>query len=159
MKNTALSINFEIDLKNLAVVASGNNIISSSADNYLFDVFLSDSDLRSTSGTSTVVGNSLAISSDLTVGLIAQTTSPTIISGSVDLTLPTSSCTIYTNVCVQLSVASAGEYEDADTSDSSNIFCIDISTRMYCDPGIYSIVNSLCLLDYLTSVTNKWIIN
>ena len=137
MRNTALSINFEIDLKNLAVVASGNNIISSSADNYLFDVFLSDADLRSTSGTSTVVGNSLAISSDLTVGLIAQATSPAIISGSVDLTLPTSSCTIHTNVCVQLSVGADGEFDDADTSDSSNVFCIDISTRMYCDPGMY----------------------
>ena len=140
-RNAALSINFEIDLNNLASVASGNNIISSSGDNYLLSVFLSDADLRSGSGSSTVVGSSLAISSDLTVGLIAQAASPTTMVGSVDLTLPTVSCNTYEYVCAQLSNGAAAGFDDADTSDSSNIFCIDITTRMYCSPGTYIHIN------------------
>ena len=135
VKDDALTVNFEIDLSNVASAASGNDILVSSGDNYEFSVFLSDGDIRAGGGGATVLGTGISISSSLSVGLIAQDATPTTMTGSVSLTLPAASCNSYTFVCTLLTDGTGAAFTDADILDSSNAYCYDISSRMYCNPG------------------------
>ena len=135
VKDDALTVNFEIDLSNVASAASGNDILVSSGNNYDFSVFLSDGDIRAGGGGATVLGTGISISSSLSVGLIAQDATPTTMTGSVSLTLPAASCNSYTFVCTSLTDGTGAAFTDADILDSSNAYCYDIINRMYCNPG------------------------
>ena len=137
IKGDVETFNIAVTLENDASFGSGNNIpaASGSNSNFAFTVHLSDVDL-SAGGVDTLgISTSLVTSDDLQQSLDASTS--VMISGTADLTTPTSSldCEITQYLCIGVAVGSGALYQDVDNSPSSNVVCNDISSSKTCDPG------------------------
>ena len=139
-QGVATSIDLTWDLDNAATAGDRNDIpaVGSSEKNFNFAVDLSDADL-SASGSSDGLSFSEVSVSSLTSGTFNQALvaggSATAFAATVSVTLSSADCPTAAWVCIKLTTGADAKYTDADTAETSNIACADITAQIVCVPG------------------------
>ena len=141
------TITFDVDLRNVASVGNGNDIPAApgSSDNFKFMVQLSDVDMNSNMDTLSIMSVTPTITTgDLKQALIAQAAATTF-TGTATLTITAGQCPNVQFLCIILEAVTGAPFTDADTSDSSNTICTDITSNIICSPGM---ITSSIISDY-----------
>ena len=137
----AVSINLDVEIRNDALPASGNNILAVTGGNanYAFTLQFSDAnigngdtDMFATSPITPVISSSVADN--------LAATATTNLAGTAMVTLASGNCIDTSFLCLRMMTTGIGaSYLDFDSSDSSNVHCQDISAQKSCFPGIFNI--------------------
>jgi len=132
-----VAANFDITVDNMAAVVLGNAIlaVTGSYVNYEFVVQFSNADMKTGGDTLGLTAVPVVMTTDVKQGLAAG--SSVVFSGTVDLTLYSTSCLAANYLCVSISSGTGASYVDADVTATSNVVCTDISTIKTCVPGKY----------------------
>jgi len=131
-----------MEIMNTGPTAPGDNILAvtgAAKSNYEFELEFSDKDIGggtpSTLGLAPVTVAAKALA-ETQQGLAAGGITTITINGTAIVVIPNGQCNAVIFLCARLlTVVPGASYVDTNTTDSSNVYCMNITAQKSCAPG------------------------
>ena len=137
VKDTAATVNLQIDIENVGAPGSGNDIVAVTGgnDNFKFLIYLSDVDMEFGNDNLNLaaIPPTITTAADLKQALPVGSSNMKTIAATASVTIPAAYCAQVSHLCAVLSEGTGASYKDAATTN--NIKCKDISAQKGCNAG------------------------